>query len=401
MSFLWTSEAVGAGHPDKVADQIADAILDEYLRDVPDNRVACEVTCMKDLILVTGEVGVSWPVKVEDVVRKTVEQIGYDRPENGWNGLSVEILNKINEQSQQIAGAVVKDDGELGAGDQGLMFGFACNETEDFMPLAHNASFDLIQRMQNAIAVGRVAGYGGSNRDEDELTPWDSPLLPDMKTQVTVRYLDDGKPVMFDTILISVQHKPELVLNDLYGYIHEKVLKGFKQKYSQFWDEKRTKVLVNPAGVWTLGGPAADTGLSGRKIVVDNYGADCPIGGGSFSGKDPTKVDRSAAYAARHVAKNIVAAGLAEKVQVQLSYAIGVPEPVSGRVQTFGTSDHSDASLTEMVEKLVPLSPKAIIDRLDLRKPIYRATASGGHFGRQGFSWEKLDLVDKFKEYYV
>jgi S-adenosylmethionine synthetase len=370
--YLWTSEAVSNGHPDKVADQIADTILDAYLELEPNSRVAVEVTCCKELVLVTGETSSSKKLDIEKLVRRKITEIGYNSPETSYDGNTIKILDHLNRQSSQIAQAVAKEDGNIGAGDQGLMFGFACNETKPLMPLAHHLSFVAI----NALKENRTIS---------------NTLLPDAKSQVTIAYDNDGNPNYIDTILVSTQHREGVFKNieKLHEYVHEVVYPAITKDFGHLVTNA-TKWLYNPAGLWTLGGPAADTGLSGRKIVVDNYGADCPIGGGSFSGKDPTKVDRSAAYAARHVAKNLVSQGFAKKCQVQVSYAIGVIEPVSIRVQTFGTGN--DEELTQLITKNVPLNPKSIIDRLQLRKPIYSATASGGHFGRNEFSWEKIDL---------
>ena len=374
--FLWTSEAVSAGHPDKVADQIADSILDAYLEANPQTRCGCEVTCCKDLILVTGEVsGAPLAIEaIELIVRKRLVEIGYDRPESGYDGNSIQILNKMNSQSVEIAGAVVKDDGEIGAGDQGMMFGYACDETPEYMPLAHNLAFRIINLLQEEI-----------NRHRNG-AKWGSILLPDAKSQVTIEYNDDHTPRGVHTILVSTQHRGPLEpVRELVTLLVSAVHQG-------------ARLLINPGGPWHIGGPASDTGLSGRKIVVDNYGADCPIGGGSFSGKDPTKVDRSAAYAARYIAKNLVASGIAKRAQVQLAYAIGVVEPLSVRVDTFGTSRVPDEKITEAVRASMSLSPKGIIDRFDLRRPIYAATASGGHFGRAGFPWEELSLVAELKK---
>ena len=383
MSYLWTSEAVSKGHPDKVADQIADAVLDAYLELNPLNRVGCEVTCCKNLILVTGEVSESRRLDVDPIVKRTLTRIGYDRPEHSFDVHDTLIVNAINSQSVEIANAVAKESGDIGAGDQGLMFGYACDETPSFMPLAHHLSFELVKALEAEI-----------RRHRREST-WDSVLLPDAKTQVTLSLDDDGNPEFIHTVLISTQHRPDTPIEEICALV--KSLATSVLEKSPYYDEKKINWLLNPAGAWSKGGPAADTGLSGRKIVVDNYGADCPIGGGSFSGKDPTKVDRSAAYAARHIAKNIVAAKLAKCCQVQLAYAIGVVEPVSVRVQTFGTSPIPDQRLTEMVQAFVPLSPQAIIDRLDLQRPIYSATAAGGHFGRPEFPWEQLDLAESFR----
>jgi len=382
MSYLWTSEAVSKGHPDKVADQIADAVLDAYLELNPLNRVACEVTCCKNLILVTGEVSESRRLDIDPIVKRTLTHIGYDRPEHSFNVHDTLILNAINSQSLEIAKAVAKDSGEIGAGDQGLMFGYACDETPSFMPLAHHLSFELVQALESEIKRHRSGDH------------WESLLLPDAKTQVTLSLDDDGRPEFIHTVLISTQHRSDAPIAEVRA-LTQSLATAVLEK-SPYFDAKRVHWLLNPAGAWSKGGPAADTGLSGRKIVVDNYGADCPIGGGSFSGKDPTKVDRSAAYAARHIAKNIVAAKLAKRCQVQVAYAIGVTDPISMRVQTFGTSPLFDRQLTEMVQAYVPLSPQAIIDRLDLRRPIYSATAAGGHFGRPELPWEQLDLAETF-----
>ena len=384
MSYLWTSEAVSSGHPDKVADQIADGILDAYITVNPTARVACEVTVMKDLILLTGETSSEVHPDIEKVAREIVCGIGYDRPESCFDGHTVQILNKMNKQSPEIARAVTAG-AELGAGDQGMMFGFACDETPVFMPIAHHLAFEIIR----ALEIDRR----NSN----------SPLLPDAKSQVTVQYDDDGKPEYIHTVLISTQHKPGSDLTTVKNHICNTTMNGVRSKFLNLFDSQ-TKWIVNPGGEWNIGGPAADTGLSGRKIVVDNYGSDCPIGGGSFSGKDPTKVDRSAAYAARHIAKNIVAARLASKARVQVAYAIGMAKPVSLQIET-GHNDlsaakqYSNRKLATFVWENVSLTPQSIIERFSLRRPIYRATASGGHFGREEFPWEQLDLVPLFKKF--
>ena len=388
--FLWTSEAVSAGHPDKVADQIADAILDAHLEANPQTRCGCEVTCCKDLVLVTGEVsGTPLPTStINAIVRKKLLDIGYNGGDSGYDGNNVQILNKMNSQSAEIAGAVVKQDGEIGAGDQGMMFGYACDETPEYMPLAHNLAFRIINILQE-------------NRGAR------STLLPDAKSQVTIEYDNDHTPKGIYGILVSTQHLGSLT--DVRELVTT-MLRTFLPSPSLKFPLRHTNILVNPGGEWHIGGPASDTGLSGRKIVVDNYGADCPIGGGSFSGKDPTKVDRSAAYAARYIAKNIVAAGLAKRAQVQLAYAIGCIQPVSARVDTFGTGKVEDDILTKAFcfgfidkearfsEPLMSLSPKGIIERFQLRRPIYAATASGGHFGRAGFPWEELTLVKPLQD---
>jgi S-adenosylmethionine synthetase len=374
MSYLWTSEAVASGHPDKVADQVADAILDAHLAVDPLARVACEVTMMRDLVLVTGEVSSNQQVNIEEVTRRVICGIGYDRDETCFNGNTVPILNKMNRQSPEIAKAVIREDGEIGAGDQGLMFGYACNETINYMPSAHYLAFRVIDALEM-----------------DRKKNPDSILLPDAKSQVTMRYYDSGSVEDVDTILVSTQYKPGISLPGLRSYVNALITKQLDKEDA--WPNTSIKTIVNPGGEWHVGGPAADTGLSGRKIVVDNYGADCPIGGGSFSGKDPTKVDRSAAYAARHLAKNIVAANRATCASVQIAYGIGMVEPISIRIQSGNIL--SDQQLMKLV-KQVKLSPKAIIDRFQLRRPIYQATASGGHFGRSEFPWEQLTLLELF-----
>jgi len=396
--YAWTSEAVAAGHPDKVADQIADAILDAHLDQDSEARVACEVVVTRDgssswprdLVILTGEITSNGEVDYEGVVRSVLYDIGYDRPEHGCCHKTVVIENHIRAQSPEIAAAVVRDDGEIGAGDQGLMFGYACRETQNLMPLAHSVAFSMIDLIQKDIQ---------SKRNGDE---WGSIFLPDAKTQATVIYNEYDQPIKVDSLVVSVCYKEGVSLDEVRSQIMQLVPNVIGYKYFL----KDTKYILNPSGEWNFGGPAADTGLSGRKIVVDNYGADCPIGGGSFSGKDPTKVDRSAAYAARQLAKAFVAGGFADKARVQLSYAIGVVDPVSIRVQTFGTGEGEpwmdyEQKLTKMAEK-VGLSPSAIIKRLDLREPFgfggYLNTAAGGHFGRPEFPWEQTEeLIKEFK----
>lgn len=395
MSYQWTSEAVSPGHPDKVADQIADAILDAYLLEDEQSRVAAEVVVTGGFVLLVGEALSKAAPDLEKITRQTIRNIGYDDPYYGFDAHSVEIVNKIRRQSPEIAKAVAKE-GDVGAGDQGIMFGYATNETSTFMPLAHYLSFKIIRFLEEA-----------RNTQEEPM------LCPDAKSQVTVRYDNNDKPLAIDTVVVSTQQRPGVRLEDLQVLLNTIVIKELPKHVDPSF-LKNTKYCFNPAGAWYFGGPAADTGLSGRKIVVDNYGADCPIGGGSFSGKDPTKVDRSAAYAARHVAKNIVAAGLADRVRVQLSYAIGVSTPISIRVQSFGlvplgeqqvrSLPANDEFLTKMVQDTVLLSPKGIIDKFDLRHPIhlgwlYEQTSRYGHFGHNEFPWEKLNLVDTFKAY--
>jgi S-adenosylmethionine synthetase len=375
----WTSEAVSKGHPDKVADQVADAVLDACLAGDPDSKVACEVTLTTGTAFITGEIDTESKFDIESVVRKAVCESGYDNDNTHFNGNTIEVINRVKKQSDQIQRAVFKEFGEIGAGDQGMMFGYATDETETYMPLTHHLSFEAVKLL--------------------ELNP-DKLFYPDSKTQVTVNYAKDSDGVYYphsiDAILISTCHVEHISFSELEGAVVDSVLKPLRDKYPNLF-KIDTKILINPAGLWTIGGPAADTGLSGRKIVVDNYGSDCPIGGGSFSGKDPTKVDRSAAYAARYIAKNVVAEKIAKKCRVQIAYAIGVVEPVSVCVETFGTlcdefKDRYDADefLSNAIQKCVLLSPKAIIDRFDLKTPIYKATAAGGHFGRDCFPWEKI-----------
>lgn len=397
--YFWTSEAVSKGHPDKVADQIADAILDAHLIRDPNCRHACEVTLTSGRVILTGEVTSANPLstsEIEDVVRLILEDIGYDRPENSFDSDTVEIQNYMKGQSPEIARAVSKGE-EIGAGDQGIMFGYACQplsrkdeyrHIREYMPLAHTLAFGVIDLLENDWRKGRTK------------EGWLSPFLPDAKSQVTIAYNEDGSPNYVDTVLISTCHRSDVSLADLNHYVDTKIKKEFVD--APYFTSK-TKWLVNPAGEWNIGGPESDSGLSGRKIVVDNYGADCPVGGGSFSGKDPTKVDRSAAYAARDIAKTIVHVLGATECQVQLSYAIGVVEPVSIRVQAKGlmtslqTDEISNISqsvnffLGKIVSENLSLTPKGIIDRLKLREPNYYETASGGHFGRPMFEWEKME----------
>ena len=363
---LWTTEAVSEGHPDKVADQISDAILDAHLAVDPMARVAAEVALCGDLVVVMGEVTCAEEVAVEPIVRKTLCDIGYNGKESGCDGNTIEILNKLHAQSGEISGAVTKKDGVLGAGDQGMMFGFACDEVASpvFMPLTHHLAFEIIGELKK-------------DRENKETI-----LFPDAKSQVTVLY-EDGVPIHIDTVVVSTCHKPMVTMGDLQGYMQNIILKKCETLNGCGLFDKNTKLIINPAGLWTEGGPASDSGLTGRKLVVDNYGSDCPIGGGAFSGKDPTKVDRSAAYMARFLAKNIVAS-TGGRAQVQLAYAIGVVQPISVRVTVNG-EDWND------LFKDIDLSPKGIIDKLDLRRPIYQATASGGHFGREGFPWEVIE----------
>ena len=383
---LFTSESVTEGHPDKICDQISDAVLDAILEKDPNARVACETTACTGLIHVMGEITTSCYVDIPKVAREVVREIGYDRGKFGFDCDTCGVITSIDEQSGDIAMGVDKaleskegsEDLTGGAGDQGMMFGYACDETPELMPLAISLSHKLAQQL-TAIRKAAVVNY----------------LRPDGKTQVTVE--DDGeRPVRVDAVVVSTQHSPEVTLEQIRSDMVELVIKPIIPE--ELLDEN-TKYYVNPTGRFVKGGPAADSGLTGRKIIVDTYGGSAPHGGGAFSGKDPTKVDRSAAYAARWVAKNIVAAGLARKCQVQLAYAIGVAHPVSVMVETFGTGKVSDERLEKAVRKVFDLRPSAIIRDLDLRKPIYRQLAAYGHMGREdlGVTWEKTDRVEAIK----
>jgi len=385
MRKLFTSESVTEGHPDKVCDQISDAVLDAILAEDPNARVACETFATTGMITVMGEITTSTYVNINAIVRKTVTDIGYDAPEKSFNGDTCAVMTAIHEQSPDIAMGVNDaletrsgDTTDTGAGDQGMMFGYACTETPERMPLPIALSHRLARRLAEIRKNGTL--------------PW---LYPDGKTQVTVAYEDD-KPVAVDTIVISAQHAADVSQETIAEEILKHVVIPIVPANLLTPD---TRFLINPTGRFVNGGPAADTGLTGRKIIVDTYGGYAPHGGGCFSGKDPTKVDRSAAYAARYAAKNVVAAGLADRCQIQLAYAIGVAEPVSILVDTFGTGKYSDETISEAVRKVFDFRPAAIIRDLDLRRPIYKQTATYGHFGRTDIDlpWEHEDKVEALK----
>ncbi|MDA8387086.1 MAG: methionine adenosyltransferase [Nitrospiraceae bacterium] len=374
--YFFTSESVTEGHPDKIADQISDAILDAILTKDPLSRVACETLVTTGLAFVAGEISTSTYVEIPSVVRQTIKDIGYTRAKYGFDYETCAVVTAIHEQSGDIAMGV--DTG--GAGDQGLMFGYACNETPELMPLPISLAHRLAMRLTEA--------------RKTEILPY---LRPDGKTQVTIEY-KDGQPLRIDTVVVSTQHSHQIHLKDLTEDIIEKVIKPIIPM--ELVDEENIKYYINPTGRFVTGGPMGDTGLTGRKIIVDSYGGVGSHGGGAFSGKDPTKVDRSGAYMARHIAKNIVAAGIAAKVEVQIAYAIGVPEPVSLLIDPFGTSKVAPAKIAAAVRKVFPLTPKGIIDFLDLRRPIYKKTAAYGHFGRNDpdFTWERTDKAEALKK---
>lgn len=375
----FTSESVSEGHPDKLCDKIADSILDACLRDDPNSRVACEVFASTGLILVGGEITTETFVDVASIAREVARNIGYTDAAFGLNCDSMAVLNTIEAQSPDIAlGVDGRTDGQLGAGDQGIMYGFACDETENFMPAPICFAHKILQ-------------YAKTLRKTSARF-----LRPDAKTQVTVEYDDDFKPIRIDSIVISHQHDPTIDEKNLKEFLIEEIIKVALNDTNLL--DKKTKYLVNPTGRFVIGGPQGDTGLTGRKIIVDTYGGMARHGGGAFSGKDPTKVDRSASYYARYIAKNIVAAKLARRCELQVAYAIGVAEPVSITVETFGTASVPENVLENAIYELFDLRPTEIIKSLDLLKPIYAETTNYGHFGRNGFTWEKIDKVEALKK---
>ena len=389
---LFTSESVTEGHPDKMCDAISDAILDEILKQDPDSRVACETLTSTGFVVVMGEITTKGYVDIQKIVRDTVLEIGYDRAKYGFDGQSCAVFTAIDEQSPDIAMGVneaLEQRGRektdvldtIGAGDQGMMFGYASNETPELMPYPISLAHKLAKRLADV--------------RKDKTLPY---LRPDGKTQVTIEYDENGRPCAIDNVIVSAQHGPEISQEQLHADIRKYVLdpilpKEMLREYTRFY--------INPTGRFVVGGPQGDSGLTGRKIIVDTYGGMARHGGGAFSGKDPTKVDRSAAYAARYVAKNIVAAGLADKCELQLAYAIGVAHPTSIQVETFGTGRIPDDKLSEIVRRHFDLRPAGIIEMLDLKRPIYKKTAAYGHFGRedQGFPWEKTDKAEELKQY--
>ena len=393
MKNYFTSESVTKGHPDKVCDSVADAILDEYLKGDPDSRVACEVVASTDYMLITGEITSKATVNAEKIARKVISEIGYNDAAAGFSASGAEIDVRLKAQSADIALGVdnsveakeeLADTGredeldKTGAGDQGMMFGYACRETEELMPLPVTLAHKMCKKLEEARTSGRL--------------PY---LRPDGKGQVTVEY-ENGSPKRIEAVVLSSQHDDkvttEKLREDLKKYVIDEVLPR------EYLDEN-TKYFINPTGRFEIGGPAGDSGLTGRKIIVDTYGGKCPHGGGSFSGKDPTKVDRSATYMARYIAKNIVASGLADECQIQVAYAIGVAKPVSVMAKTFGTGKLTDGEIADIIVKEFDLRPAAIIKKLGLKKPVYAATSAYGHFGRKEFSWEQTDKVEDLKKY--
>ena len=383
MSYIFTSESVSEGHPDKVCDQISDAILDSYLAQDPNSRVACETLIKNNTVIVAGEITSNGTPNIEEVIRNTVNEIGYNHDDLGFNGNNCEIQNLISKQSPDIAQGVNEGEGEdldQGAGDQGLMFGYACSETPVLMPAPINLSHELVLKQSEVRKNGELS--------------W---LRPDAKSQVSVVYKDDRKTVDYvSAIVLSTQHDEDISQDEIKAKVREKIINPI---IPTEWIKEDTKIYINPTGKFVIGGPVGDCGLTGRKIIVDTYGGMARHGGGAFSGKDPSKVDRSAAYACRYVAKNIVASGLAERCEVQVSYAIGIAEPTSITVDTLGTGNLSENEISQIVRDNFDLRPKNLINLLDLKRPIYKNTASYGHFGRENkdFSWENTDISSQIK----
>ena len=383
MSYIFTSESVSEGHPDKVCDQISDAILDSYLAQDPNSRVACETLIKNNTVIVAGEITSNGTPNIEEVIRNTVNEIGYNHDDLGFNGNNCEIQNLISKQSPDIAQGVNEGEGEdldQGAGDQGLMFGYACSETPVLMPAPINLSHELVLKQSEVRKNGELS--------------W---LRPDAKSQVSVVYKDDRKTIDYvSAIVLSTQHDEDISQDEIKAKVREKIINPI---IPTEWIKEDTKIYINPTGKFVIGGPVGDCGLTGRKIIVDTYGGMARHGGGAFSGKDPSKVDRSAAYACRYVAKNIVAAGLAERCEVQVSYAIGIAKPTSITVDTLGTGTLSENEISQIVRDNFDLRPKNLINLLDLKRPIYKNTASYGHFGRENkdFSWENTDISSQIK----
>jgi S-adenosylmethionine synthetase len=378
MSFFFTSESVSEGHPDKICDQISDAVLDDILAHDKYGRVACETFCATGLVLVGGEITTTHYVDIPQLVREVVKDIGYTKGDYRFDYHSINVMSAINKQSPDIAMGVDKG----GAGDQGMMFGYATNETEHYMPMAITYAHGLVRKLSEI------------RKNNLKLMPY---LRPDAKSQVTVEYTNNRKPKRIEAVVISTQHDPGVSRKKIKQDVIDHVIKNVIPAHLI---DKNTKYFVNPTGKFEIGGPHGDTGLTGRKIIVDTYGGAAPHGGGAFSGKDPSKVDRSATYAARHLAKNIVASGLADECLIQVSYAIGVAEPISIFVDTKGTGKVPDREISKFIKKEIDMTPNGIIERLKLRRPIYRKTAAYGHFGRNNpdFTWEKLDLASKLKK---
>ena len=378
MSYIFTSESVSGGHPDKVCDQVSDAVLDAYLAEDPNSRVACETMIKNNMVFIAGEITSTGSPDLEPVVRKTINDIGYNSDEYGFNGDTCEFTNLVFEQSPDISQGVTEGEGEnleQGAGDQGLMFGYACTETDSLMPLPIDLSHRLVKKQADVMKSGEIN--------------W---LRPDAKSQVSVIYSDDGKTIEgLSAVVLSTQHDEDVTQEEIKAEVMDKIIKPV---VPEEWILDSTNIYINPTGKFVIGGPVGDCGLTGRKIIVDTYGGMARHGGGAFSGKDPSKVDRSAAYASRYVAKNIVAAGLADYCEIQVSYAIGVAKPTSISIDTFGTGNINQDEIELLIRKHFDLRPKSLINALNLKRPIYQDTAAYGHFGRDGdnFTWEKTDL---------